>query len=245
MDSCRFGGASLERTTVAGTLSNQGPSAPSDPLAVRSAAHILHVKCTLKGPQSRTMRLAGTFFTELVKVAPSTRVTTLDLFATPPPFDTPTLVALTKSIDRAPLSQDEQALLRKWESWVDLLIVADMLVFTTPLWNYHAPPHLKAFIDIVTLPGKSFRYTHDGPTGVLDGKRAALFQTRGAWGPDHLGEWLKDCLWLLGGAGLDVVKADKQDLGSPEEQETEMVRAVDAARALARRSAAVLQEQRS
>ena len=120
-----------------------------------------------------------------------------------------------------------------------------MLVFTTPLWNYHAPPHLKAFIDIVTLPGKSFRYTHDGPTGVLDGKRAVLFQTRGAWGPDPLGDWLKDCLWLLGGAGLDVVKADKQDLGTPEEREAEMVRAVDAARALARRSAAVLAEQRS
>jgi FMN-dependent NADH-azoreductase len=210
---------------------------------VRSAAHVLHVTCTIKGPESRTLKIAGAFFAELAKVAPRTRVTTLDLFATPPPFDTPTLVALNKTIGRAPLSAEEESLLRKWQPWIDRLITSDMLVFTTPLWNYHAPPHLKAFIDIVTLPGKSFRYTHDGPTGVLDGKRSVLLQTRGAWGPDHLGDWLKDCLWLLGGAGLDVVKADKQDLGTPDEREREMARAIDAARALARKAAVTLVEQ--
>lgn len=225
------------------TSSTQGTTPSSDPLTVRSAAHVLHVTCTIKGSESRTLKIAGAFFAELAKVAPHTRVTTLDLFATPPPFDTPTLVALDKSIGRAPLSPEEESILRKWQPWIDHLITCDMLVFSTPLWNYHAPPHLKAFIDIVTLPGKSFRYTHDGPTGVLDGKRAVLLQTRGAWGPDHLAEWLKDCLWLLGGAGLDVVKADKQDLGTPEEREMEMVRAIDAARAIARKSAVTLLEQ--
>ncbi len=225
--------------------SKQGPTSLSEPLSVRTGAHVLHVTSTIKGPKSRTLKLAGTFFAELAKVAPTTRVTTLDLFETPPPLDLPTLMALRKSIDHLSIPDEEQALLRKWDPWIDKLILADMLVFTTPLWTYHAPIHLKAFIDIVTQPGKSFRYTHDGPTGVLDGKRAVLFQTRGAWGPDHLGDWLKDCLWLLGGAGLDVVKADKQDLGSPEERETEMARAGDAALALARKVAVEFAEQRA
>ena len=221
--------------------SNQAPT-PSDPLVVRSAAHVLHVTSTLRGPESRTAKLAGVFFGELSRAAPAMRVTTLDLFATPPPLDTPTLLALTKSISRMPMTDVEKGELAKWDSWIDKLIVADLVVFSTPLWNYHAPPHLKAFIDIVTQPGKSFRYTHAGPTGVLDGKRAVLIQTRGAWGPDHLGDWLKDALWLLGGLGLDVIKADKQDLGSPEEREMEMARAVDSAKAVARKIAGFLAE---
>ncbi len=215
----------------------------SDPLVVRTAAHVLHITSTLRGPESRTLKLSGIFFTELSRTFPAMRLTTLDLFATPPPLDTPTLSALTKSISRAPMSDEEKAMLSRWDSWIDKLIVADLLVFTTPLWNYHGPPHLKAFIDIVTQPGKSFRYTHAGPTGVLDGKRAVLIQTRGAWGPDHLGEWLKDALWLLGGVGLDVIKADKQDLGNPEEREIEMARAIETARATARKIAKALAEE--
>lgn len=227
-----------------GTSSRQAPT-PSDPLAGSSPAHVLHITTTLRGAESRTLKLAGVFLSELSKVAPATRITTLDLFATPPPLDTPTLTALTKSIARSPMSEEEKALLARWDPWIDKLIVADLLVFTTPLWNYHAPPHLKAFIDIVTQPGKSFRYTHAGPTGVLDGKRAVLIQTRGAWGPDHLGEWLKDALWLLGGTGLDVIKADKQDLGSPEEREIEISRATETARTTARRIAKALVEERA
>lgn len=227
-----------------GVSSNQAPT-QSDPLAVRTPAHVLHVTSALRGPESRTLKLAGVFFAELEKAAPVTRVTTLDLFATPPPLDLPTLTALTRSISRSPMTDEEKRILASWDPWIDKLILADLLVFTTPIWNYHAPPHLKAFIDIVTQPGKSFRYTHAGPTGVLDGKRAVLIQTRGAWGPDHLGDWLKDALWLLGGVGLDVVKADKQDLGTPEEREVEMARAVEGARAVARKIAQSLAEERA
>lgn len=225
--------------------SNPLSASSSDPIALRGPAQVLHITSCIRGTESRTLRLAGIFFAELARAAPAAKVTTLDLFATPPPLDTPTYAALTKSINRAPMSPEEQALVARWDPWIDELITADLLVFTTPLWNYHAPIQLKAFIDIVTQPGKSFRYTHEGPTGVLDGKRAVLLQTRGAWGPDHLGDWLKDCLWLLGGAGLDVVKADKQDLGTPEEKETELARATDAARTLARHLAGPPAERRA
>lgn len=235
-------GASRKVILVELNPSNHVPASPSDPTALRAPAHVLHITSTIKGHESRTLRLAGIFFAELAKAAPTVKVTTLDLFATPPPLDTPTYAALTRSIGRAPMTPEEQTLVTRWDPWIDKLIVADLLVFTTPLWNFHAPIQLKAFIDIVTQHGKSFKYTHEGPTGVLDGKRAVLIQTRGAWGPDHLGDWLKDCLWLLGGAGLDVVKADKQDLGTPEEKEMELARATEAAQVLARRLAGVLAE---
>lgn len=219
-----------------GKQSSHGPTSDPEP-SVRTAARILHVTATLKGAKSRTLQLAQTFFTELRRMAPAIQVTTLDLYETPPPLDEATFRALRKRGDHMSLPPEDHALLRKWDPWIDKLILADLVVFTTPLWSFHAPIHLKAFIDIVTQHGKSYHYSHEGPTGVLDGKRAVLFQTRGAWGPDHLGLWLKDCLWQLGGAGLDVVKADKQDLGSPEEREMEMARAAESARALAKKVA--------
>ena len=224
-----------------GKQSNEGPISEPVP-SIQRPAHILHVTATFKGPKSRTLQLSQAFFTELKRMAPAIQLTTLDLYETPPPLDVPTFRALRKRGDHMTLPPEEQELLKRWDPWIDKLILADLVVFTTPLWSYHAPIHLKAFIDVVTQHGKSYHYTHEGPTGVLDGKRAVLFQTRGAWGPDHLGEWLKDCLWLLGGGGLDVVKADKQDLGTPEEKEMEFSRAVDAARALAKKVARDLME---
>ncbi len=61
----------------------------------------------------------------------------------------------------------------------DQFIAADKYVFVTPLWNFSFPPVLKAYIDAVSVAGKTFKYTEQGPVGLLTDKKALHIQARG------------------------------------------------------------------
>jgi len=54
------------------------------------------------------------------------------------------------------------------------------------MYNFGVPSTLKAYFDHVARAGITFRYTDQGPEGLLAGKRAVVFTTRGGsyTGPD-------------------------------------------------------------
>ena len=58
-------------------------------------------------------------------------------------------------------------------------ISGDKYVFVTPLWNFSFPPVMKAYIDSVAVAGKTFKYTEQGPVGLLTDKKALHIQARG------------------------------------------------------------------
>ena len=43
------------------------------------------------------------------------------------------------------------------------------------MWNLSFPPVLKAYIDAITVAGKTFKYTSEGPQGLLTDKRYFTF----------------------------------------------------------------------
>jgi len=49
--------------------------------------------------------------------------------------------------------------------------------------NFSVPSTLRAYFDHVARAGVTFRYTAQGPQGLLTGKRAVLFVTRGGFIP--------------------------------------------------------------
>jgi len=54
------------------------------------------------------------------------------------------------------------------------LQAADTLVIGLPIYNFGLPAALKAWIDLVARAGVTFRYTAEGPRGLLTGKRAII-----------------------------------------------------------------------
>jgi FMN-dependent NADH-azoreductase len=56
---------------------------------------------------------------------------------------------------------------------------ADVIVLAVPLYNFGIPSTLKAYFDHIARAGVTFRYTDKGPVGLLTGKRAIVFATRG------------------------------------------------------------------
>ena len=77
------------------------------------------------------------------------------------------------------LSGDEQLKVSKINDLTDQFISADKYVFVTPFWNFSFPPKLKAYIDTVAIAGKTFKYTEEGPVGLLTDKKALHIQARG------------------------------------------------------------------
>ncbi|PLW69592.1 FMN-dependent NADH-azoreductase [Pseudohalioglobus lutimaris] len=56
---------------------------------------------------------------------------------------------------------------------------ADTLVVGVPMYNFSVPTHLKQWIDYVCRPGVSFRYTENGPEGLVAVKRAFIVTASG------------------------------------------------------------------
>lgn len=69
----------------------------------------------------------------------------------------------------------------------DYISWADHLYFVYPTWWYAMPAILKGYIDRVFSAGFAFRYTKNGPEGLLQGRKAVVFQT--AADPE---EWLAE-----------------------------------------------------
>jgi FMN-dependent NADH-azoreductase len=77
------------------------------------------------------------------------------------------------------LSADEKQKVQRLNELSDQFINGDKYVFVTPLWNFSFPPLMKAYIDSVAVAGKSFKYTAEGPVGLLTDKKALHIQARG------------------------------------------------------------------
>jgi FMN-dependent NADH-azoreductase len=65
------------------------------------------------------------------------------------------------------------------DALVDELEAADLIVIGLPVYNFGVPASLKAWIDQVCRARRTFRYTPDGPEGLLQGKRAIVVYVAG------------------------------------------------------------------
>ncbi|MDN4524545.1 FMN-dependent NADH-azoreductase [Fictibacillus fluitans] len=77
------------------------------------------------------------------------------------------------------LSEDEKTKVQRLSELTDQFTAADKYIFVTPLWNFSFPPVMKAYIDSICTAGKTFKYTEQGPVGLLTDKKALHIQARG------------------------------------------------------------------
>lgn len=49
------------------------------------------------------------------------------------------------------------------------------------MWNLSFPPAVKRYFDAVAVAGKTFKYTAEGPQGLLTDKAALHIQSRGGY----------------------------------------------------------------
>lgn len=109
-------------------------------------------------------------------------------------------------------SQDQKAALSLSDELIAELKDADTLVIGTPIYNFGIPSTLKAWIDLVARAGVTFRYTENGPIGLLEGKRAIILVASGgtpvASHIDFATPYLRHALGFMGVTDVTIIAAD-------------------------------------
>lgn len=94
------------------------------------------------------------------------------------------------------------------------LASSDVLLLTLPIYNFGIPASLKAWVDLIARAGLTFRYSSDGPVGLLENKRAAVIVTSGGTAIDseidHAVPYLRQALSFVGIDDVDIIAADGQ-----------------------------------
>lgn len=89
---------------------------------------------------------------------------------------------------------------------------ADHIVLTTPMYNFGIPATLKAWIDQVCRAGVTFRYSAEGPVGLLTGKRADIVITTGGApldsAVDFVSGYLRQVFAFIGISEIEIIGAD-------------------------------------
>lgn len=93
------------------------------------------------------------------------------------------------------------------------LKAADVLLIGLPIYNFGVPAALKAWVDLVARARETFRYTENGPVGLLDGKRAIVTVASGGTEVgseiDFATGYLKHVLGFMGITDVVFVRADR------------------------------------
>lgn len=95
---------------------------------------------------------------------------------------------------------------------VDEFLAADVIVIGAPMYNLGVPSRLKAWLDSISIPRKTFRYTEKGPEGLSGGRKVVVAYASGGFhhGPeeDFVDPYLRSLFRLLGIKDIDVVRAE-------------------------------------
>ena len=166
---------------------------------------------------------------------PDSRVTVRDLAADAVPhLDAARFGAFTTAAEAR--SAEQQAVIAYSDTLIAELKAADVIVLGLPLYNFGVPSQLKAYFDHVARAGVTFRYTANGPEGLLTGKKAYVFATRGglyAGTPlDTQTNYVRDFLRFIGIADVEFVYAEGLNI-SAELKATALGKAQDAIHRLA------------
>jgi FMN-dependent NADH-azoreductase len=139
----------------------------------------------LDDTQSYSMAVGKAFIETYKEVNPDHEIVHIDLYKEYiPQIDADVLSGwgkLQSGKGFEELSSEEKAKVGRLSELCEQFISADKYIFVTPLWNFSFPPVMKAYIDAVAAAGKTFKYTEQGPVGLLTDKKALHIQARGGF----------------------------------------------------------------
>lgn len=125
-------------------------------------------------------------------------------------------------------SAAQRATLAESDALVAELKVADVVVIGAPIYNFGIPAALKAWVDMVARARLTFRYTENGPQGLLDGKKAYVVIASGGVPVDSPVDfatpYLRHALSFIGITDVDVIAADRLNSRSDESIDAARIR---------------------
>jgi len=196
---------------------------------------LLQINSSINNGDGQSSRLANQFVAAFRERNPDARLIKRDLAAEAVPHLTAERFGafITKPEEHTPT---QRAVVAYSDALIAELKSADVFVLGLPMYNFGVPSQLKAYFDHIARAGATFRYTPNGPEGLLTGKKAYVFAARGG---QHVGtaldtqtSYVRDFFRFLGISDLEFVYAEGLAVG-PEVREASLAKATEHALRLA------------
>ena len=167
---------------------------------------VLNIQASARHDGSVTRQLSDKILTEIAADQTITR----DLATGLPLLDAAWLAAnFTLADDRTDVQRETLALS---DTLITEIKQADTIVIGSPVYNFSVPAVLKAWIDQIARVGVTFKYTPDGPVGLLSGKRAIIVIASGGTPVgsdiDYASDYLKHIMGFIGITDVTIIAAD-------------------------------------
>lgn len=177
---------------------------------------ILQINSSARSAGANSTRLADAITARLKAANPAAVVELRDLAANPHPvLDEAALGALfTPAEQRTP---EQAARVALDDALIAQVQAADVIVLGVPMYNFGVPVQLKTWIDAIARAGVTFRYTENGPEGLLKGKKVYVALARGGIYRDTPADsqvpYLKGVLGFLGMTDVEFIYAEGLAMG--------------------------------
>lgn len=172
---------------------------------------VLILKSSILANFSQSNQLTDYFAKQFKTANSSSQITVRDLAAEPVPVLDGELVGALRPSD-TPLTPRQAEALALSDTLIDELQAHDVIVIAAPMYNFNISTQLKNYFDLIARAGVTFKYTEQGPEGLVKGKRVIVLTSRGGIhkdGPsDLVVPYLNIFLGFLGMTDVEFVFAE-------------------------------------
>ena len=172
---------------------------------------VLYIKANIKQEgESRTFKVSDSFVEEYKKNNPNDEVVVLDLYKENIDFLRPEDLGVIFG------PKNEESKNNPKLKYAYQFAEADKYIIAAPMWNLSFPAILKAYIDYVSVTGITFKYTAEGPVGLLNNKKAIHIVARGGEyvnAPYEMGDrYLRTILGFFGITEVETLAIENLDV---------------------------------
>ncbi len=119
------------------------------------------------------------------------------------------------------VTPEQKAEIETGQEILNEFLAADIVLIGAPMYNFSIPSQLKAWLDLIAVSGKTFRYSASGPEGLCGNKKLVIISSRGGkYGPgspvetwDHQEQYLRHFFTFLGVKDITVITAEGVAMG--------------------------------
>ncbi|MGH8456207.1 MAG: FMN-dependent NADH-azoreductase [Stenotrophobium sp.] len=182
---------------------------------------LLQINASIFSKNGQSSQLANRFVAAFRERHPGARIVQRDLAAEPVPHLTAESFGafIAKPEER---SAAQRSVIDYSNALINELKAADVIVLGLPMYNFGVPSMLKAYFDHIARAGVTFRYTANGPEGLLTGKKAYVFAARGGLyvgtPRDTQTNYVRDFLRFIGIDDAEFVYAEGLNISETSKQ---------------------------
>ncbi|MDD5229063.1 MAG: NAD(P)H-dependent oxidoreductase, partial [Methylococcales bacterium] len=139
---------------------------------------LLLINSSLLSSGSESSRLTNKFVMQWHEYNPNAQIAIRDVAANPiPHLDADRIGAFFTPAEMR--TSVQQQIAAQSDALIEEVKQAQIIVIGLPMYNFDIPSTLKSYFDHIARAGITFKYTENGSQGLLDGKKAYIFSTRG------------------------------------------------------------------